>query len=267
MTGDNGTPVHVDDPYNMYFTPDGRFAIVVAERRERLDFRDPVTLALVHSLRTNCKGIDHVEFSADGGYFIATCEFSGRLVKVDLATQTVSGYLELEPDESRAMAMPQDIRSSPDGSRFFVCDMHADGVHIIDPVGVQGGGFSSRLALVTHGLNPSRDGRWLYVTNRGWHTVLGGRHGPGTVSVVDPRAMKVVANWPIPHGGSPDMGNVTADGNEYWVSGRYDDEGLCVRQHEPVTLTHRIPSDVSRTGFAFGRSRAASHSVTRGTCD
>ena len=34
---------HVADPYNMYFTPDGRFAIVVAERLSRLDFSDPHT--------------------------------------------------------------------------------------------------------------------------------------------------------------------------------------------------------------------------------
>jgi len=29
--------------------------------------------------------------------------------------------------------------------------------------------------------------------------------------------------WPIPGGGSPDMGNVSADGKYLWLSGRYDD--------------------------------------------
>src|SRR2546421_5251683 len=29
---------------------------------------------------------------------------------------------------------------------------------------------------------------------------------------------------PVPGGGSPDMGNVTADGRELWLSGRYDGE-------------------------------------------
>jgi len=37
-TGKPGTPIPVDDPYNMYFTPNGRYAIVVAERLHRLDF-------------------------------------------------------------------------------------------------------------------------------------------------------------------------------------------------------------------------------------
>src|SRR4051794_7947419 len=52
LTGLDGRPIHVDDPYNMYFTPDGQFAIVVAEHRERLDFRDPDSMSLVTSVRT-----------------------------------------------------------------------------------------------------------------------------------------------------------------------------------------------------------------------
>ena len=36
----------MSDPYNMYFTPDGKFAIVVAEAEQRLDFSDPHTFAL-----------------------------------------------------------------------------------------------------------------------------------------------------------------------------------------------------------------------------
>ena len=48
--------------------------------------------------------------------------------------------------------------------------------------------------------------------------------GPGSVSVIDFATNKVVAQWPIPGGGSPDMGNVTADGKELWLAGRYDGE-------------------------------------------
>ena len=65
LTGKEGAPIHVDDPYNMYFSPNGRFAIVVAERRERLDFRNPASMKLLESVRTECRGIDHMEFTAD----------------------------------------------------------------------------------------------------------------------------------------------------------------------------------------------------------
>jgi YVTN family beta-propeller protein len=134
VTGMDGRPMHVDDPYNMYFTPDGRFALVVAERRRRLDFRDPSTMKLVESLRTDCRGIDHMEFTADGRYLVATCEFNGHLLKVDLATRQAVGYLALDSAGRDTASMPQDIRSSPDGSVFFVADMKADGVHVIDPI-------------------------------------------------------------------------------------------------------------------------------------
>lgn len=234
VTGTDGPQIAVDDPYNMYFSPDGRFAIVVAERRERLDFRDPHTMRLVESLHTDCRGIDHMEFTADGRYVIATCEFNGHLIKVDLSTRKQVGHLAL--GES---AMPQDVRSAPDGRTFFVADMKAGGVHLVDPDAFRVVGFIPT-GRGAHGIYPSRDGRFLYVTNRGWATLRAGRHGPGSISVLDPVARRVVSTWPIPGGGSPDMGNVTADGRELWVSGRYDQE-VYVFDTTTGALTHRIP--------------------------
>jgi YVTN family beta-propeller protein len=238
-TGREGRSVPVEDPYNLYFTPDGRFAIVVAERRRRLDFRDAKSMRLVQSLPIGCKGVDHVEFTADGRFAIATCEFSGALAKVDLATRTVVGYLLLDPGGLDSAAMPQDIRSSPDGRVFFVADMRANGVYLVDPEAFRRIGFIAT-GKGTHGIYPSRDGHVLYVTNRGWNTTAGGRHGPGTITVLDPEARRIVATWPIPGGGSPDMGNVSADGRELWVSGRYDGE-VYVFDTETGRLTHRIP--------------------------
>jgi YVTN family beta-propeller protein len=239
LTGIDGKPIHVDDPYNMYFSPDGRFAIVVAERRERLDFRDAGTMTLVRSVKTDCNGIDHMEFTADGRFMIATCEFNGRLLKVDLATEAPVTYLVLDTTSGTGGAMPQDIRSSPDGSVFFVADMKADGVRLIDPVAFTQVGFT-HTGKGTHGLYPSRDGKLLYVTNRGWNTLKAGPHGDGSISVIDPKSRRLVGSWPVPGGGSPDMGNVTADGSELWVSGRYDRE-VYVFDTRTGRLTHRIP--------------------------
>jgi YVTN family beta-propeller protein len=237
-TGQNGPPMMIDDPYNMYYTPDGEYAIVVAERQQRLDFRDAETLQLVESVGADCRGIDHMEFTADGHYMIATCEFNGHLIKVDLTTRRPVGDLALD-STGHDPAMPQDIRSSPDGRVFFVADMKRNGVHLIDPVAFRRIGFIPT-GVGTHGLYPSRDGRLLYVTNRGSNAVRGRPHGPGSVSVIDPVARTVVATWPIPGGGSPDMGNVTADGKELWVSGRYD-QVVYVFDTQTGALTHRIP--------------------------
>jgi YVTN family beta-propeller protein len=219
LTGRPGTAVPVDDPYNMYFTPDGREAIVVSDAHARLDFRDAHTMALKTRLEVpGCKGINHADFSIDGRYAIFTCEFGGALAKVDMINHTVLGYLQVD----KKSGMPQDVRVSPNGKVFYVADMMADGVFLIDGDSFTKIGFI-HTGIGAHGLYPSRDATRLYVTNRGSHKIHGQRHGNGSISVIDYATGKVVANWPIPHGGSPDMGNVSADGSMLWVSGRFDD--------------------------------------------
>jgi YVTN family beta-propeller protein len=218
MTAKPGKPLAVDDPYNMYFTPDGRSAIVVAEAHQRLDFRDPKTMVLQSSLDVPaCGGINHADFSIDGRYAIFTCEFAKGLAKIDFVERKVVGYLKLSKG-----GMPQDIRVSPDGKVFFVADMMADGVFVIDGESFREIGFIAT-GKGTHGLYPSRDARKLYVTNRGSNRIHGPAHGKGSVSVIDFATRKVDVTWPIPGGGSPDMGNVSADGRQLWLSGRYDD--------------------------------------------
>lgn len=217
LTGKPGAMVMVDDPYNMYFTPDGKEAIIVAEAFKRLDFRDPKTMALKSTLATpDCDGINHADFSIDGKWAIFTCEFVGKLVKVDLVNRQVVGYLKLSKGK-----MPQDIRVSPDGSTFFIADMKADGVFVVDGASFKETGFI-KTGKGTHGLYPSRDGKKLYVANRGSNVVHGQFKGQGSVSVIDFATQKVEATWMIPGGGSPDMGNVTPDGKQLWLSGRFD---------------------------------------------
>ena len=240
-TGKPGPAVPVDDPYNMYFTPDGRSAIVVAEALKRLDFRDPHTMQLQYVIETpKCGGINHADFSEDGRYAIFTCEFSGAITKIDLVHRKVEGYLKLRMPPQRLKegsslldpqfeictsrkGMPQDIRISPDGRRFYIADMDADGVHVVDAASFTEVAFIVT-GLGTHGLYPSRDGKRLYVANRSTHKIHGKPNGPGSVSVIDFATEKIVAHWPIPGGGSPDMGNVSADGRWLWLSGRFDDE-------------------------------------------
>jgi YVTN family beta-propeller protein len=218
MTGKPGKEVVVDDPYNMYFTPDGKSAMVVAEAMKRLDFRDPKTMALQSSVSApKCGGINHADFSINGTYVIMTCEYAGRLVKIDWRARKVLGYLTL-PNKG----IPQDVRVSPDGATFYIADLRAGGVHLIDGDTFKLRGFI-KTGVGTHGLYPSRDGTKLYVTNRGF-SEIGGKPGVGrgSVAVVDFATQKIVATWPIPGAGSPDMGNVSVDGRQLWLSGRYD---------------------------------------------
>ncbi|MEO8544797.1 MAG: YncE family protein [Burkholderiaceae bacterium] len=252
LTGKPGKTIAVDDPYNMYWTPDGKFAIVVAEAYKRLDFRDVATMELKFSINTpDCAGINHADFSIDGRFALFTCEFNGSLSKIDLVNRKVLGTIKLSayfnrPDALALIAqpgrkprkipdpgqpgneicttpgMPQDVRVSPDGKTFFVADMMADGVHVVDGASLQQIGFIPT-GVGAHGLYPSRDGKSLYVANRGGNQIRGKPHGKGGVSVIDFASRKVTTQWMIPGGGSPDMGNVSADGRHLWLSGRYDD--------------------------------------------
>ena len=219
LTGKPGKNIPVDDPYNMYFTPDGSAAIVVAEAHKRLDFRDPQTMALKYSIATpDCAGINHADFSIDGRYAIFTCEYAKSIAKLDLVDRKIVGYLKFSKG-----GMPQDVRISPDGKIFYVADMKAEGVFLVDGDKLAEIGHI-RTGLGTHGLYPSRDGTKLYVANRGVARVYGPPKGKGSVSIIDFASRKVTATWPIPDGGSPDMGNVSIDGKQLWLSGRYDNE-------------------------------------------
>jgi YVTN family beta-propeller protein len=251
LTGKPGAQVMVDDPYNMYWSPDGQYAIVVAEAYKRLDFRDPRTMEMKYSIATpECAGINHADFSIDGRSAFFTCEFNGSITKIDLVNRKVLATLKLSqyfnrpdalaliakpgkkpkkvPDPSQLGAeicttpgMPQDVRASPDGKTFYVADMMADGVHVVDGESFKQTGFIAT-GVGAHGLYPSRDGKSLYVANRGSNLIHGKPGGPGSVSVIDFATAKVQKTWPIPGGGSPDMGNVSADGKYLWLSGRYD---------------------------------------------
>jgi DNA-binding beta-propeller fold protein YncE len=208
-TGRPGKPFPVADPYNLYFTPDGRLAIVVAERLHRLDFRNAHDFRLVRALTVPCRGVNHMDFSPNGRFAIASCEFSGRVVKVDLRRFRVVGMRKLP----RRYSVPQDVRSSPDAKVFYVADLAAGGVWEIDPARLKVLGLI-RTGAGAHGLVVGRSGRVLYVANR----------NEGSVSVISFRTRKAVAKWRIPRGGSPDMGGVSVDGKVLWLSGRYNAE-------------------------------------------
>lgn len=223
-TGRPGRPVSVLDPYNLYFTADGRRAIVVAEAHRELDFRDPHTMRLRHALATpTCPGVDHMDYTRSGRLALVSCEFGGRLIVVDLRGERVVKTIEL-----RQGAMPQDVKLSPDGRTFYVADMMSGGVWLVDARTLRKIRLE-RTGTGAHGLYPSRDGRVLYVSNR----------GEGSISLISFRTRRPFRRWRIPGGGSPDMGGVSADGRLLWLTGRFDAEvyGISTRTGR---LLHRI---------------------------
>src|SRR6476661_4638925 len=194
-------------PYNLYFTADGRRAIVVAEANRRLDFREPHTMRLRHSLAVpQCPGVDHMDYTSDGRTALVSCEFGGRMIVVDLVHEKVLRTIALRPG-----AMPQDVKLSPDGRTFYVADMASDGVWEINAHTWRKERFQPT-GRGAHGLYPSRDARRLYVSNR----------DEGSITLISFRTRRPVKKWWLPGGGSPDMGGVSANGRTLWLTGRYN---------------------------------------------
>jgi YVTN family beta-propeller protein len=258
-TGKAGKRVPVDDPYNLYFTPDGAHALVMAERLRRIDVRDPHTMKLQRSLPVPCYGVNHADYSADLSFFVASCEFSGKLLVIDKEATKVRKVIDLNavktpgatsPQEAMHMhgspkqglrpgasAMPQDVRLTPDGRYFLAADMLRNGVWVIDASTLKVDRFI-RTGMGAHGIYPSRDATRLFVSNR----------DAGSVTVLDAGTLEKVALWKIPGGGSPDMGGVTADGSELWLSGRYDGV-VYVIDTTSGKVTHRIRVDSGPHGL------------------
>ena len=201
MTGRPVQNIPITDPYNLYFTPDGTKAIVVAERYQRLDFYSTADWSFIKSVGVPWAGVDHGDFTADGRYFIASCEFSGQVVKVDTVTMEVVGRVNVG-------SLPIDVKLSPDGTVLYVANQGRHGVSLVDPETMTEIGFL-RTGTGAHGLNVSRDAATLFVSNR----------MEGTISVIDFATRSVRQTWRV--GGSPDMIQVSADGMQLWVSNRF----------------------------------------------
>jgi DNA-binding beta-propeller fold protein YncE len=167
-----------------------------------------------------------MDYTPDGRTAVFTCEFAGRVAVVDIASRTLVRMIDM-PVRHTHMG-PQDIKLAPDGSRFYIADSDQGGLWVLDGAATK---IISQIptGAGAHGLYLSRDANQLYVTNR----------IKSSVTVLDSRTGAPIAEWPIPHG-SPDMGGVTADGTQLWLSGRYTKEVYVISTADGHLLA-RIP--------------------------
>jgi YVTN family beta-propeller protein len=240
MTGTIAGEIRVEDPYNLYFTPDGKMAVVVAERLKRLDFRDPQTWKLIKSVRVEWPGVNHLAFSRDGSYLVASCEWSGRIVKVDLKKIELVADMPLGKN-------PIDVLRPPGQHLVFVPDQGVHGVFVIDPDAWKQVDFIPT-GRGAHGILLSHDEQKLYVSNR----------MEGSISVIDIATRKAIAKWKT--GGTPDMGQLSPDGKQLWISSRYNAD---VRVIDTTTgkVIAKIPTDPEPHGLTYFPNSRGAHSL------
>jgi YVTN family beta-propeller protein len=226
-TGHFGKAVPVHDPYNLYFTPNGKYAVVMASKDHQLVFRDPHTMKVKKAVYVQCAGVNHADWTADGTHFLVSCEFSGQLLWVNTAKMKIDKYLWLP----KSMSKPQDVKLSADGKVFYVADMNSNGVWVVDAKSPRIIKFMYT-GLGAHGLYPSRDGKTMYISNR----------GEGTISVLRFSDRKLIRKIHIQGGGSPDMGGVSPDGKILWMSGRYSNVVYAIVLATGHTIRIRVGS-------------------------
>lgn len=229
-SGNQLSPVTAPLAYNLYFTPDGSKAVVMAEEVSRMDFYDRATWQLLRQVPIPFAGIDHADFSAGGRYMLATTEYAGVLVKVDTVTMEIVGSLWVG-------GSPVDVKLSADGTVFYVANQFRHGVSIIDPVAMSEIGFLPT-GRGAHGMAVSRDTRWLYVTNR----------LAGTIVVIDFVTRAIIATWWI--GGSPDMLQVSPDGSQLWTANRFANTAVVVNATSGEVM-HTIQVGRQPHGLAY----------------
>ena len=204
-TGQAATSYSIERPYNLYFTPDGKFGVEMDEEHQKIQFTDPNTFKVVKTISDPaCQGPNHADFSANGRYFIVSCEFSGELLKIDTLKQAVVGHLSLGSG-----AMPQDVRLAPDGRSFYVAAMMLNKL-----VQIPWNDFTVAKEYSTmtmpHGIYFSRDQKRLFMTAR----------GAGAIQVFDLAQEKFVDTWQTPQHYHLDMGGLSVDGKTLWISAR-----------------------------------------------
>jgi YVTN family beta-propeller protein len=228
-----GRSIPIEHPYNLYFTPDGRYAIDVMDgsgNDNGLRFIDRATWQEVKFVRIPWTGANHLDFTEDGSKLLVSCERSGRVVSVDLVKLKILGATIVG-------GFPTDVRLSPDGEVFFVANQGRD---LVDVVRAADGTLvgSINAGSGAHGLALSHDGSRLFVSNR----------RGGSMTVIDTASHKVVATWRI--GGMPDMIAVSTDGSQLWISNRHSGSVTVIDSSTGVILAN-IKTGLNPHGLAY----------------
>jgi YVTN family beta-propeller protein len=221
-TGLEQQRIAASDPYQIAFSPGGKWFVAASLRLDRIDIYDAQTYQLIHRLPAASMP-SHIAFSGDGNTVFVTLQGTSSLVSIDLASGKPNWTVRIGPQ-------PAGITTRPGGT-LLVGIMGADYIAEIDP---QNGNVIRQIhtGAGAHNFLATPDGRMLYVSNR----------VADTISVLDPATLNITATFQAP--GGPDDMALSPDGHELWVTGRW---------HAWVDVIE-LASGALRTSIPVGRS-------------
>jgi len=191
--------ITASDPYQIGFSPDGKWLVAASIRLDRIDIYDAATYQLVHRLPAATMP-SHIAFSRDGDTVFVTLQGTSSLIAIDLASGKVLWTVPVGPQPAGIVTRP--------GGTLLVAVMGSDYIAEVDP---KSGAVLRRVVTGNgaHNFLAAPDGKTLYVTNR----------VAATISVVDADTLALKATLQAP--GGPDDMALSPDGQELWVTGRW----------------------------------------------
>lgn len=188
------------DPYQLGFSPDGKWFVTAAYRLDHVDIYTASDFKLAKRIFIESLP-SHLAFDGDSCTVFVTIQQTGRLIAIDLKTQTVKWNVAVG-------ISPAGVVMLPDDRRLLVGLTGENGIVVVDP---SDGRLTGRLRTGrgAHNFWPQGDGRHYFLTNR----------LDGTVSRIDTHEMRVTHQIRVP--GGPDCIDMTPDGKELWVTQRF----------------------------------------------
>ena len=198
-TGVEKQRVTASDPYQIGFSPDGKWFVAASLRLDRIDIYNGETFQLLHRLPAMTMP-SHIAFASDNKTVFVTLQGTSGLTAIDLASGKVN-WTQLIGRQ------PAGIITRPGGT-LLVGVMGSDFIAEVDPA------TGSVIRKITtgngaHNFLATPDGKTLYVTNR----------VAGTISVLDAGTLAISGTLQAP--GGPDDMALSPDGHELWVTGRW----------------------------------------------
>ena len=218
--------IAASDPYQIGFSPDGKWFVVNSLRLDRIDIYDAEKYQLIHRLSAWSMP-SHIGFSPDSKTVYVTLQGTAGLIAIDLVSGKPVWSVKVGPQ-------PAGVSVRPTGT-ILVGIMGSDCVAEVEP---KDGSVIRRIQTGrgAHNFLLTPDGKTLYVTNR----------VAGTISVLEPDTLKVMGTMAAP--GGPDDMALSPDGRELWVTGRWR-ALVNVIDRENGTLKATIPVGRSPHGI------------------
>ncbi len=207
-TGEVRAHMPVADPYQLGFSPDGKFLTVNGLARDQVDIYDAASMKLLKRFPVVATP-SHLAYAADSSAVFVSLQGSDKLAAFDLRTMTEKWSVPVGKTPAGVMWL---------NGRILVADMGTDYIAQVDPeTGRVLGHIETGKGA--HNLFLSPDRKILWVNNR----------AGGTTVSLDATTLKPIRSYAIP--GGPDDMDFAPDG-KIWITRRWAEK---VAVLDPVT--------------------------------